>query len=69
MEQEEAMKVNFYIMGQYRGVTEVDDNSLCGCLIRRDFGGATKRAISFQKDIDRISTPEKPRRAGTRRKP
>lgn len=61
------MKVNLYIMGQYRGVTEIGDDSLCGCLIRRDFGGAAKKSAALQRDIDRIIKrnrrhPAKPRK-------
>ena len=45
------MKFRLYVMGQYRGVTEVDDNSLIGCLARLDMSGAAKRCASLQKDL------------------
>ena len=48
------MKVNKYVMGQYKGQIEVNPNSISGMLLRGDLGGAGRKTAEMQKELDKL---------------
>lgn len=47
------MKVQFYVMGVYRGEREIGDDSICGRLLS-DIGGAMSRMAQMGTEIETV---------------
>jgi len=60
------MKVNKYVMGQYKGQIEVSPDSITGMLLKSDLEGAGQKTIEMQRELNKLcgKPSEKPSESG-----
>ena len=48
------MKIKLYVHGKYKGIREVDEDSITGLALRGDFLGSIKKVQKAQDELNKL---------------